>query len=118
MSTTIACSIRRRARTTRAGSHHRSDAGDGAAHCRLSQFRHVDELLFRRGEHFFVRRSIATLKLPMSRIIAMGPSSNTTSSALYKLGWALYKQDMYDEALHRYVALLDYKVSIGLRLRR
>src|SRR4029434_9315153 len=33
--------------------------------------------------------------------------------ALYKLGWTLYKQEFYEEALHRYIALLDYKVSIG-----
>jgi tetratricopeptide (TPR) repeat protein/TolA-binding protein len=32
---------------------------------------------------------------------------------LYKLGWALYKQDFYEDALHQYMALLDYKLSIG-----
>ena len=43
----------------------------------------------------------------------MGPVSEYYELALYKLGWSLYKQELYDEALHRYVALLDYKVSIG-----
>ncbi|MGH8130375.1 MAG: tetratricopeptide repeat protein, partial [Steroidobacteraceae bacterium] len=31
----------------------------------------------------------------------------------YKLGWTLYKQELYEEALHKYMALLDYKVSVG-----
>ena len=41
------------------------------------------------------------------------PSSSYYELALYKLGWTLYKQEFYDEALHQYIALLDYKVSIG-----
>src|SRR5262249_52609573 len=32
---------------------------------------------------------------------------------LYKVGWTFYKQEFYEEALHKYMALLDYKVSIG-----
>ena len=43
----------------------------------------------------------------------MGPVSEYYELALYKLGWTLYKQEFYEEALHRYMALLDYKVSIG-----
>jgi cellulose synthase operon protein C len=33
--------------------------------------------------------------------------------ALYKLGWTFYKQELYEDALHRFIALLDYKVSVG-----
>jgi tetratricopeptide (TPR) repeat protein len=29
------------------------------------------------------------------------------------MGWTLYKQEFYEEAQHRFIALLDYKVSIG-----
>ena len=43
----------------------------------------------------------------------MGASSSYYELALYKLGWTLYKQELYEEALHEYMALLDYKVSIG-----
>lgn len=75
--------------------------------------RHVDELLFRRGEHFFVRKKYREAESSYERIIAMGPASEYYELGLYKLGWALYKQDLYDEALHRYIALLDYKVSVG-----
>ncbi|NIP50498.1 MAG: hypothetical protein GWO26_00630, partial [Phycisphaerae bacterium] len=27
--------------------------------------------------------------------------------------WSFYKQELYEEALHKYFALLDYKVRIG-----
>ena len=43
----------------------------------------------------------------------MGPRSEYYELALYKLGWTLYKQDFYEDALHQYMALLDYKLSIG-----
>lgn len=75
--------------------------------------RYIDELLFRRGEHFFARKKFRDAEASYERIIAMGPASDYYELGLYKLGWALYKQDLYDEALHRYVALLDYKVSVG-----
>lgn len=75
--------------------------------------RYIDELLFRRGEHFFARKKFRDAESSYERIVAMGPASEYYELGLYKLGWALYKQDMYEEALHRYVALLDYKVSVG-----
>jgi TolA-binding protein len=75
--------------------------------------RYIDELLFRRGEHFFARKKFRDAESSYERIVAMGPASDYYELGLYKLGWALYKQDLYDEALHRYVALLDYKVSVG-----
>src|SRR5436190_17155692 len=37
-------------------------------------------------------------------------SSDLYELALFKLGWTFYKQDLYDEALDKYMALLDYKV--------
>jgi outer membrane protein assembly factor BamD (BamD/ComL family) len=43
----------------------------------------------------------------------MGPRSEYYELALYKFGWALYKQEFYEEALHKYIALLDHKLSIG-----
>jgi tetratricopeptide (TPR) repeat protein len=43
----------------------------------------------------------------------MGASSSYYELALYKMGWTLYKQEFYEEAQHRFIALLDYKVSIG-----
>ena len=75
--------------------------------------RHLDELLFRRGEHFFARKKFREAEGSYERDHRDGPASEFYELGLYKLGWALYKQDFYDEALHRYVALLDYKVSVG-----
>lgn len=75
--------------------------------------RYVDELLFRRGEHFFARRKYRDAESAYERIVAQGPGSDYYELGLYKLGWSLYKQELYDEALHRYFALLDYKVSAG-----
>jgi TolA-binding protein len=75
--------------------------------------KYLDEVHFRRAEHFFTRKKYRDAEGSYEAIITMGPVSEYYELALYKLGWSLYKQEMYDEALHRYVKLLDYKVSIG-----
>lgn len=75
--------------------------------------RYLDEVQFRRAEYFFTRRKFREAEPAYASIIAMGPRSEYYELALYKLGWTLYKQEFYDEALDRYIALLDHKVSIG-----
>jgi TolA-binding protein len=75
--------------------------------------RHLDEVQFRRGEYFFTRKKFLEAEKAYGAITAMGAKSDYYELALYKLGWTFYKQDMLDEALHEYVALLDYKVSTG-----
>ena len=75
--------------------------------------RYLDEVQFRRAEYFFTRKKYLDAEYAYGAIIAMGEGSEYYELALYKLGWALYKQDMHEEALDQYVALLDYKVSIG-----
>ncbi len=74
---------------------------------------HFDEVQFRRGEYFFTRRRYRDAENAYSAIINLGAESSYYELALYKLGWTFYKQDLYEEALHKYMALLDYKVSIG-----
>ncbi|TMC98346.1 MAG: tetratricopeptide repeat protein, partial [Chloroflexi bacterium] len=74
---------------------------------------HFDEVQFRRGEYFFTRRRFHDAETAYSGIISLGTRSSYYELALYKLGWTLYKQEFYEEALQKYVALLDYKVSIG-----
>src|SRR5213594_3321784 len=74
---------------------------------------HFDEVQFRRGEYFFTRRRYRDAGSAYSGIVSLGAASDFYELALYKLGWTLYKQDFYEEALQKYVALLDYKVSIG-----
>jgi tetratricopeptide (TPR) repeat protein len=74
---------------------------------------HYDEVQFRRAEFFFTRRKFRDAEAAYAAIISLGASSSYYELALYKLGWTLYKQDFYEEALHKYMALLDYKVSVG-----
>lgn len=75
--------------------------------------RYADEVQFRRGEFYFTRRRFRDAENAYEAIVQAGPRSEFYELALYKLGWALYKQDFYEEALHRYMALLDYKLSVG-----
>ena len=74
---------------------------------------HFDEVQFRRGEFFFTHRRFHDAETAYLGIISLGTRSSYYELALYKLGWTLYKQEFYEEALQKYVALLDYKVSIG-----
>jgi len=75
--------------------------------------RYLDEVQFRRAEHFFTRRKYRDAEGAYQAIVTMGAGSEYYELALYKLGWTLYKQEFYDEALHSYFALLDYKVASG-----
>jgi tetratricopeptide (TPR) repeat protein len=74
---------------------------------------HIDEVQFRRGEYFFMRRGYLEAEEAYSAIADKGAGSEYYELALYKLGWTFYKQELHEEALDRYVALLDYKVSTG-----
>jgi tetratricopeptide (TPR) repeat protein len=75
--------------------------------------RHIDEVQFRRAEYYFTRKKWLDAEDSYLAITRMGQSSDYYELALYKLGWTFYKQEMHEEALHEYVALLDYKVSTG-----
>ena len=82
----------------------------------ISEYPHskfVDEVQFRRGEYYFVRRSYRDAEAAYGAVTRLGPNSSYYELSLYKLGWALYKQTFYDEALDSFVALLDYQQSIG-----
>ena len=74
---------------------------------------HLDEVQFRRGEFFFVRRKFRDAENAYAAVTGLGAGTQYYELALYKLGWTLYKQDLYDEALDQYVALIDYKVKSG-----
>jgi tetratricopeptide (TPR) repeat protein len=67
----------------------------------------------KRAEYFFVRKKYLDAEQAYAAITAMGANSDYYELALYKLGWTFYKQELHEEALHEYVALLDYKVSTG-----
>jgi tetratricopeptide (TPR) repeat protein len=75
--------------------------------------RFVDEVHFRRGEYFFVRKKFFDAEDAYGSIIRMGSSSDYYELALYKLGWSLYKQELYEDALHQYMAMLDHRLAVG-----
>jgi tetratricopeptide (TPR) repeat protein len=75
--------------------------------------RYIDEVQFRRAEYFFTRRRYLDAEDAYKSIVQMGVKSSYYQLALYKLGWTFYKQELYDESLDRFIALLDYKVSVG-----
>jgi len=82
----------------------------------ISEYPHskyVDEVQFRRGEYYFVRRSYRDAEAAYNAVTNLGSKSSYYELSLYKLGWSLYKQTFYDEALDSFVALLDYQKSIG-----
>jgi tetratricopeptide (TPR) repeat protein len=75
--------------------------------------RYSDEIQFRRGEYYFTRRKYRDAEEAYKSIVAMGESTSYYELALYKLGWAFYKQELYEDGLHHFVALLDHKVKAG-----
>lgn len=77
------------------------------------QSRYIDEVRFRRAEFFFVRRRYLDAEEAYKSIVDMGVTSRYYELALYKLGWTFYKQELYEDALHRFIALLDRKVATG-----
>src|SRR5207253_11470707 len=64
-------------------------------------------------EYYSHRTILTTHGSRYPRTLKLGHSSEFFELALYKLGWTFYKQDFYEEALQKYIALLDYKVSVG-----
>lgn len=80
--------------------------------------RYVDEVQFRRGEYYFTRKKFLDAEDAYKSIVDMGAGSFYYELAVYKLGWSFYKQELYEDALHRFVALLDYKISKGYDFER
>lgn len=75
--------------------------------------RYTDEVQFRRGEYFFTRKKFLDAEDAYTEVLKFGVGSVYYERGLFKKGWSLYKQELYEEALVQFFALLDYKVSIG-----
>ncbi|MCG6939580.1 MAG: tetratricopeptide repeat protein [Gammaproteobacteria bacterium] len=80
------------------------------------QSRHIDEAQFRRAEYFFTRKKYLDAEESYQSVINAGIGSEYYELALYKQGWAYFKQEMYEEALKDYISMLDYKVDNGYEL--
>jgi len=75
--------------------------------------RHIDEVHFRRGEYYFVRKKFIDAEDAYGAVITLGTGSSYYELARYKKGWTLYKQYFYEEALDNFVAMLDHREDIG-----
>jgi tetratricopeptide (TPR) repeat protein len=75
--------------------------------------RYIDEVQFRRAEYFFAHKHYLDAEDAYKSIVNIGVGSSFYELALYKLGWTYYKQELYEDALDRFIALLDHKVSVG-----
>ncbi len=75
--------------------------------------RHFPEVQFRRAEYYFTRKKFLDAEDAYKSIIKIGKGTAFYELALYKQGWTFYKQDLYEDALNYFIALLDHKVSIG-----
>lgn len=80
------------------------------------QSRHIDEAQFRRAEYFFTRKKYLDAEEAYQSVINGGEGSEYYELALYKQGWAYFKQELYEEALKDYIKMLDYKVDNGYEL--
>ncbi len=69
-----------------------------------------DEVQFRRGEYLFTRRDYAGAELAYLAVLDRGTDSVFHRQALYKIGWARFKQDHYETALDAYIQLLDESI--------
>jgi tetratricopeptide (TPR) repeat protein len=78
--------------------------------------RYTDEVQFRRAEYFFAHKRYLDSEAAYKSIVDIGIGSSFYELTLYKLGWTFYKQELYEDALHRFIALMDHKVSIGYDL--
>jgi cellulose synthase operon protein C len=77
------------------------------------QSRYVDEVQFRRAEYFFTRRQYLNAEEAYIAVVDIGTESSFYELALYKLGWTFYKQELYEDGVHRFITLLDHKVNVG-----
>ena len=75
--------------------------------------RHFAEVQFRRAEYFFTRKKYLDAEDAYKSILKIGKGTDFYELTLYKQGWTFYKQDMYEDALNHFIALLDNEVSVG-----
>ena len=73
---------------------------------------HLDEAQFRRGETLFVAEALRRIRARLRRMCsASGESSPFYEQSLYKHGWALFKQQEYDDSLASFFTLLDRQLG-------
>ncbi len=74
--------------------------------------RHSDEAQFRRGEILFMRKDYASAGRAYKAVVQYGSASAFYEQALYKHGWAQFKQGEFDAGIDSFLALLDLRLAV------
>ena len=71
----------------------------------------IAEAQFRRGEILFSAQRYRDAEAAYAAVILAGPASEFYEQALYKHGWALFKQSATEQSAESFLALLDRKLA-------
>ena len=71
------------------------------------------DALFRRGEILFGEQDWPAAGQDYRAVVDMGESTTLYEASLYKLGWCLFRQERYPDALDVFFTLLDKKLPPG-----
>jgi TolA-binding protein len=70
----------------------------------------IEEVQFRRGEMYFLRKDYAAAEAAYQSVVDAGESSRFYEQSLYKLGWSQFKLARHEESLDPFFDLLDRKL--------
>jgi len=70
----------------------------------------LEEVQFRRGEMYFLRKDYASAESAYRAVVDAGESSRFYEQSLYKLGWSQFKLARHEESLNPFFDLLDRKI--------
>ncbi|MDH5443933.1 MAG: tetratricopeptide repeat protein [Gammaproteobacteria bacterium] len=76
--------------------------------------RHYIESQFRRGEMLFSLGRYKTSEQAYEKIVKQTESSIFREKAMFKYGWAMFKQSKFTPALHAFFDIIDKKHQAGL----
>ncbi|MET0292908.1 MAG: tetratricopeptide repeat protein [Steroidobacteraceae bacterium] len=80
---------------------------------RYPNSRELPEVQFRRGELLFSAQRYREAEAAYGAVVKAGEQGSFYQQALYKQGWALFKQSLNDESLPVFARLLDLKLLDG-----
>jgi TolA-binding protein len=77
--------------------------------------RMLDEVQFRRGELLFSAKDYRQAATAYAVVVKLGPGSSFYAQALYKNGWALFKQSLNEDSLPSFAGVLDQQLLGGVK---
>jgi len=80
------------------------------------QSSYLAEAQFRRGEILFVRKDYYAAGMAFSRVVTIGDGSPYYQQALYKSGWAYFKQAEYEQSVDTFMDLLNLRLTAAAGL--